>query len=251
MRVFLLPGNAGSSRRVVIRDEQFRYLSRVLRLGPGGQFRGTDGAGRLWRCTIERMGPDSLEARLEEPTAAPAVGARLSLLQVLPKGRKMDAIVRQATEAGVWRIVPLLARHSFYRFRGEEDVTAKLSRWRRVAREAVQQSGRARVPVVEAPRPLREAVGAAAPGELRLLFHQERRGRRTLHECLAGRPESVTLLVGPEGGMAEEEVDLLVSLGFLPVTVGQTVLRTETAALYALAAVQTILQEREAWQPVC
>ena len=170
-------------------------------------------------------------------------------MQVLPKGRKMDRVVRQATEAGVARVVPLLGRNSLYRFDGEEDLQNKLQRWRRIAREALQQSGAGGMPEIQAPQPLPEAVGRAGPGEVRLVFHQERRGTRSLHECLAGSVQSVCVVIGPEGGLAPEEVELLIAGGFVPITLGTTVLRTETAAVFALAAIQTILEERQAWRP--
>ena len=253
MKVFLLPGEAARSRRVEITGKDFHYLVRVLRLKEGDCFRGTDGCAKQWVCRIARLGSGSMEALLEEPRPAVEgieVGlTKISLLQVLPKGRKMDAIVRQATEAGVSRIVPLLGRNSLYRFGGEEDVQHKLRRWRKIAREALQQSGAPELPVIESPRALQEAVDEAENGEVRLVFHQERCGSRSLHECLTGEVHSVCLVIGPEGGLADEELDFLVSRGFAPVTVGTTVLRTETAAVFAVAAVQTILQERQAWRP--
>jgi 16S rRNA (uracil1498-N3)-methyltransferase len=85
--------------------------------------------------------------------------------------------------------------------------------------------------------------------EIRLFFHQDREGADTLHGCLSKSVKIVTLVVGPEGGLSAEEVELLRSKSFVPITVGHTVLRTETAALYAIAAVQTIIHERNAWAP--
>jgi 16S rRNA (uracil1498-N3)-methyltransferase len=253
MRVFLLPGEAVRSRRVEITGKDFHYLARVLRLKEGDCFRGTDGGARQWVCRIARLGSSSMEALLEEPQGAARVAktrlTRISLLQVLPKGRKMDGIVRQATEAGVSRIVPLLGRNSLYRFDSEEDVQHKLRRWRKLAREALQQSGAPELPVIEGPRALQEAVDEAEDGEVRLVFHPERRESRSLHDCLAGNVRAVCLVIGPEGGLSDEELDYLVSRGFTPVTAGTTVLRTETAAVYAVAAIQTILQERETWRP--
>jgi len=250
MRVFLLPEGAARSGLAVMRGEEFHYLARVLRLKEGDEFQGADGAGERWLCRVVRLGRDRLEAELErQPEGTVRRGPPVTLMQVLPKGRKMDTIVRQATEAGVTRVVPLLGRNSLYRFDGEEDLQSKLRRWRRIAREALQQSGAGGVPEIQAPRPLPEAVGRAGPGEVRLVFHQERRGTRSLHECLAASVQSVCVLIGPEGGLAPEEVELLIAGGFVPITLGTTILRTETAAVFALAAIQTILEERQAWRP--
>jgi 16S rRNA (uracil1498-N3)-methyltransferase len=85
--------------------------------------------------------------------------------------------------------------------------------------------------------------------EVRLFFHQEREGADTLHRCLSKSVKIITLVVGPEGGLSPEEVELLRSKNFVPITVGDTVLRTETAALYAVAAVQIVMHERDAWEP--
>ena len=250
MRVFLLPEEAGRARRVEIRGEDFHYLSRVLRLKAGEEFRSTDGSGGHWLCRVARIGRNSLEAVVQERLESEPPGPQISLLQVLPKGRKMDLIVRQATESGVARVVPLVGRRSLCRFGNEEDVQGKLHRWRRIAREAMQQSGAPAMPVIEEPRGFGAAFGETQAGEVRVVFHQERCGGRSLHECLAGEVRSVLVVIGPEGGLADEELDFLVSRGFQPVTVGVTVLRTETAAVFAVAAIQTILQERQAWQPV-
>jgi 16S rRNA (uracil1498-N3)-methyltransferase len=125
-----------------------------------------------------------------------------------------------------------------------------VERWRRIAREATQQSGGSRVPLIAEPLPLEGALGAPArEGELRLVFHQERLAAGSLHAALAGGPSRVTLLVGPEGGLAEEEVARARACGFQPVTIGRRVWRTETAALFAAAVVQCLLEEREAWKP--
>jgi 16S rRNA (uracil1498-N3)-methyltransferase len=85
--------------------------------------------------------------------------------------------------------------------------------------------------------------------EVRLFFHQDREGSDTLHRYLSKTPKIITLVVGPEGGLSPEEVQLLRKRGFVPITVGRTVLRAETAALYAVAAVQIVIDERDAWEP--
>jgi 16S rRNA (uracil1498-N3)-methyltransferase len=156
----------------------------------------------------------------------------------------MDLIVRQAVEAGVGRIVAVVSDRSVA---VPSDPGNRLARWQRVAREAVQQSGAALMPEIRGPLGLREAADAAGPGCTGLFFHQERLGGPSLHEALADGPRRVALLVGPEGGLAESETALLARCGFSPVFLGDAVLRTETAALYAIAAVKTVLSERDSW----
>jgi 16S rRNA (uracil1498-N3)-methyltransferase len=162
----------------------------------------------------------------------------------LPKGRKLDLIVRQATEAGVARIIPLVSAHTIVRVGADDGRTARL---RRIAREAVQQSGAPRLPIIEEPREL-----ASLPGGdwgTALLFHEQDVAGHPLHSVLAGRPPAVSVLIGPEGGLDAKEVALLTDAGFLLVHLDTGVLRVETAATFALGAVMTILQERNEWKP--
>ena len=159
----------------------------------------------------------------------------------------MDLIVRQATEAGVRRIVPLLSRHSVPRLESGEEAARKVARWQRIAREALQQSGNPRLPEILPPVRLEEYLGGQIAGT-GLFLHQEPLEGGSLHELLAEAQREILLLVGPEGGLAEPEVEWLLARGFRPVHVGPNILRSETAALFALAAVQMILKERERWQ---
>jgi 16S rRNA (uracil1498-N3)-methyltransferase len=251
MRVFILPQDPPFGRFIDLTGEDYHYLARVRRVKVGDRFLGSDSRGEHWQCTVVRVGPSSLRLRVEETAAASESGQPLiHLIPCLPRGTKMDLIVRQATEAGVRRLIPVFSRYSQIRFsKGAEN---KLERWRRIARQAVQQSGADPVPDIEAPRelePLLRDLEEVQSGEVRLFFHQDREGADTLHRCLSKSVKIVTLVVGPEGGLSPEEVELLRRKGFVPITLGHTVLRTETAALYAVAAVQTVIHERNLWEP--
>ncbi len=249
MRVFLLSPETAADGTVEIGGEAHHYLSRVLRLKGGDQFPGTDGAGTVWRLRLMRVGPRSLTVRLEEPRVQPEPLPAIELLQALPKGAKMDLIVRQATEAGASRLRPLVTAYTVAR---PSEGRARRQRWLRIAREALQQCGGLRLPQIDAPVTLKELLaeqGEPGAGEVRLVFHQERVAGATLHGLLARRPRRLLLAVGPEGGFAAEEVEALRGRGYAPVLLGAAVLRAETAALYALAAVRTVMEERESWKP--
>ena len=210
-----------------------------------------DGTG--WRLTIVGVGPTSCSA--EAVPVGPAPGGPgsgterpipdLVLLQCLPKARKMDLIIRQAVEAGVARIVPLASDHAVARL---DEESARAGRWERIAREAREQSGADRAAVIEPSVRLDEAVSRPRGGTA-VFFHEERTGAEPLHGILAGADGPVTVLIGPEGGLSPRETALLETAGFRRAWLGDGVLRTETAALYALAAVRTILRERETWKP--
>jgi 16S rRNA (uracil1498-N3)-methyltransferase len=253
VRVFILPAAAAGERSVEIRGRDFHYLVHVLRLAAGDRLQASDGQGRRRECRVGAVGQDWLRLELAEAEADDRPEPAIVLIQALPKGRKMDQIVRQATEAGAAEILPVFSRHSLNRLEDRGDRERRAERWRRIAREATQQSGGSRVPRIAEPAGLEQALASSpAPGELRLVFHETRlaEGGGSLHRALASAPQRVILLVGPEGGLAAEEVALACSHGFLPITVGRRVLRTETAALFAVAAVKIILEEKETWKPV-
>jgi 16S rRNA (uracil1498-N3)-methyltransferase len=220
----------------------------VLRLREGDALDAVDPGGARFTMRIVAVRREECEVEIAPvlPVNAPRPSpVRLTLLQCLPKGRKIDLIVRQATESGVARIVLLVSEHVVAR-PGEDD--GRVQRLRRVAREALQQSGTPVLPEIEGPRPFAsiEGVDWGTP----LLFHEKPVDGGSLHALLAHGPREVSLLVGPEGGLSGEEVARARAAGFHPVHFATGVLRVETAATYALGAVQTILQERDAWRPV-
>jgi 16S rRNA (uracil1498-N3)-methyltransferase len=261
MKHFLLPPTAPGERLITLKGADCRYLTRVLRKRVGDDLPAVDVRGARHRmrimeirggiCVVELApmaapGEPGPPAQAAASSAGPGLrsAAALCLFQCLPKGRKMDLIVRQAVEAGVDCIAPLVSERSVAVPARPED---RRERWLRIAREAAQQCGAVRPPEILEPRDLGEAAAGAAGQGTALFFHQERVDGGSLHEALAAGPERVSILVGPEGGLSDREVALLRDAGFIPVYLGESVLRTETAALYALAAVRTVLQEREWW----
>ena len=294
MRQFVLPEDWDGGPECFVRGGRARYLARVLRLGEGDNFVGMDGAGRRWLCSVRELGDEVLRLAVEplppeSPSAAlgdlrgargrsgaaslrtavkaPGNGAEsrtgalggaawapppITLAQGLPKGAKMDLIVRQAAEAGVSRIVPLVSRHCVPR--SAHDPAGRKSRWERIVREALQQSGSTVPTQVLAPVDLVGLVallGAPDPerGELRLLLHEAPLAQASLHGYLTETPSRIVLCVGPEGGFAEDEVSFLREAGFRPLRLAGAILRTETAALVAVASANIILSERSSWMP--
>jgi 16S rRNA (uracil1498-N3)-methyltransferase len=160
----------------------------------------------------------------------------LTLAQGVPKGDKMDGIVRMATELGVTRVIPLLTARTVVRLEPAR-WTTRLARWQRIAREAAQQSGRAAVPEVGAPRDVSSwAREAGATGLLVCLWEEELEG--LAGRLPAGPCPRVTVVVGPEGGLTADEVRGLVDAGAVVAGLGPRLLRTETAGAVAVALLQ-------------
>jgi 16S rRNA (uracil1498-N3)-methyltransferase len=248
LKQFLLPALFSGEDRVTLAGEDFLYLARVLRKRAGDELPAVDARGAMYIMRILRVESSRCVAELVpvKAPAPPVAGVRMTLLQCLPKGRKIDLIVRQATEAGVARIVLVLSEHSQVR---PDEKDGRMPRLRKIAREALQQSGAARLPEIEGPRSLASIAESAEDWGTALFFHERPLGGAALHQLLAGMPRSVSILIGPEGGLSAAEAAFLEGAGFHPAYLGGSVLRVETAALYALGAVTTIRQERDAWIP--
>ncbi|MDR1932139.1 MAG: 16S rRNA (uracil(1498)-N(3))-methyltransferase [Spirochaetales bacterium] len=251
MKVFVLPAGFEGGDFLDLAGDDYHYLCRVRRLKTGGSFPAVDARGREYHLTLESAGRKSCRLRVQKKgSSLPAAGEEsLVLYQCLPKGAKFDMIVRQAVELGAARIVPVRSRFSVPRL---TDAEGRLERWRRIAREAVQQSGAYALPEISAPVSfdgIPEDFGESREGEKKLgiFFHQNPLAISSLHGYLSSGPREIALVVGPEGGLADEEVQLLLKAGFVPAYLGHRVLRTETAPVFAAAAVRIILLEKERW----
>jgi 16S rRNA (uracil1498-N3)-methyltransferase len=277
MRQFVLPDDWDGGPRCLVEGGRARYVARVLRLGPGDSFPGLDSAGRLRACTVLEAGSDRLllavapaagaVARVVLPdvrAGAPAAVAdaadgepplpRIVLAQALLKGAKMDLVVRQATEAGVSAIVPLLASRSVAQGAQGEGSSIRRERWERIVKEAMQQSGsptrtRLHDPISPAELPSALVSLGIGPGLPRIILHEAPLAQSSMHGYLTGAPEALALCVGPEGGFSRDEVELLLAAGFSPLRLAGAILRAETAALFAVAAARVILSESSSWIP--
>lgn len=214
--------------------EQARHLSRVLRVETGQRFEISDNE-RVWLAEVAASRKDRVVFRVIEQLALNPPPVRLTLLVSLIKFDRLEMVFEKATELGAERMVPVIASRSE---KGLDKAAAKrLKRWRRIVLEASQQSRRVRLPEMEPPVPFREAVAQASDHRY---FLQESPGAAPLLQQLPQAvrrlaSDSVSLLVGPEGGWTEQEREQAASTGWLPVSLGPQILRTETAAIAALA----------------
>ena len=239
MRRFFVPPESFGGDSVIIAGDLFRHLAKVLRLKNGATVLLADGKGKEFAGTIRTIGKESLVVAIQEAFVAPAFenGPPITLYQGLPKGDKMDFIVQKSTELGIAEIVPFRADRSVPRIKkGEED--DKLARWQRIALEASRQSGRASVPTVSFAGRVEDVVRLSGH-TVRLLLWEEEQDNR-LKGTLAGLPlpETIAIMVGPEGGLSAEEVARAREGGFIPVSLGKRIVRTETASLVVLAILQ-------------
>ena len=215
--------------------ENAHHAGRVLRLRPGETLTLCDGAGTDFDCTVEQAEKDEVVCRVQAVHPSETEPRQdMTLFMALPKGDKMEFIVQKAVELGVSRIVPYLSKNCVSR---PDKTEKKVERWRKIAAEAAKQCGRGRLPEVAAVVPVAQAIAQAAESETALFFYENER-RTGLRDALAGGVrDTVSLMVGPEGGFDPAEAKAAVDAGLQSVSLGTRILRCETAPIAALAAV--------------
>lgn len=230
-RLFIDP-RAISGNRVHLGAGDAQYLTRVLRLGRGDTVELLDGTGEGLRCEIEEAHKEGVTARVLDRFEVPEPPVPITLYQALPKGDKFELIIQKCTELGVGRIVPIQAARSVVQLKGDRAET-KVVRWQKIAQEAAEQCERGKVPVVDVPERLQDV--RLPDGTLGLVL-SERVVTPTLPQALPEQaPLAIALFVGPEGGWTPEELATMRGLGAIEVSLGDRILRTETAGLASLA----------------
>jgi len=215
-------------------DKAAHHIGRVLRMQPGQVLSLFNGDGQDYPALIASASKKNVTVQVEQPTANSSESAlEIVLGQTLSKGDRMDYAVQKATEMGVTRIVPLSTERCDVRLKGDRE-DKRLSHWRSVAISAAEQCGRARVPDILPVMNITEWLEYSRRCEVRLVLHH--RTEQSL-DSLA-KPNSVALMIGPEGGLSADEIAQAEKSGFLPVALGPRVLRTETAPVAAIALCQ-------------
>jgi 16S rRNA (uracil1498-N3)-methyltransferase len=290
MKQFLLPKEPDGNGVVRLEGGDFHYLVRVRRIRQGVVFKALLPDGRETRVLAQAVEKDALVCECLAPELEKGARSlpRIALFQALPKGAKIDQIIRQATEIGVSEIAPFVSAYAVAR---PDADGGKTDRWQRLVREARQQSGSAVDTVV---RPVCsfsgileywESVKARYQKPVGILLHQDPLAKGSFHGYLKRCGDSdapreadpgggssgwsdgtdragdggfaagctaadfAAAVVGPEGGFSSEEARLFLAAGFKPLVLGENIMRVETAAIYAVSVMQTILMEGEEWMP--
>ncbi|MDR0313839.1 MAG: 16S rRNA (uracil(1498)-N(3))-methyltransferase [Treponema sp.] len=262
MKKFILESAPDSDGLVRILGKDYHYLAHVRRVVPGDQFMAVLLDGTETELMICSTDGNAITAQCLQPQPVyNSPIAPIILFQALPKGNKMDLIIRQAAEGGISEIVPFESEYSIkIKASVVQNRIDKVQRWQRIIREARQQSGSSTPTTVKSPldfdglldywEGLKKEYDSPGTG---ILLHHEMLGapldKGAFHDYLDNNPSFVVLAVGPEGGFSPGEASLFVKAGFRPIKMGNTVLKTETAALYGAAAIRIILLESDSWLP--
>ena len=222
--------------RITLGGSAAAHVRRVLRLAPGDALTLFNGDGHDYPSRIVGVGRGTVEAAVEGRVAARAESPlHVTLAQGVARAERMDLVVQKATELGVAAIVPVATARSVVRL--DHDTRGrKLAHWRGIVIAACEQCGRARIPVLTDPQPLATRLAAPAPG-LRILLVPDANVALT---AAAHGAQAVELLVGPEGGLEDGEREAALAAGYRACRLGPRVLRSETAAIAALAVLQAV-----------
>jgi len=241
------PSVPAGAAEIRLGAEESHHLVAVNRCGRGDPVVAFDGQGREWLTECVDPSKSAAVLRVKQTRPAATRAFSITLAQALPKGATMDDIVRQATEIGAARIIPLLSERTQVHLDGDR-ADKKVEKWRTTAIEAAKQCGNPWLPEITPLQNFPAFLTSAKEYELKLVASLHA-GTTTLKQALATyarqhghAPRSAVWLVGPEGDFSPAEMTAAVMAGFAPVTLGPLVLRSDTAAIYALSILSNEFQ---------
>lgn len=227
----------GSPSTVTLGGTEGRHAVTVRRLTAGEAIVLTDGAGRgAYGVVAATRGKDELDVEVRGVRVEEAPAARITVVQALPKGDRGELAVETMTEAGVDAVVPWAASRCVTQWRGERGARS-LAKWRSAAREAAKQARRLRFPEVAEPASTAQVAALLRSADFAGVLHEE--GASPLALAPLPRAGSLVLVVGPEGGVAPDELAAFAAAGAPAYRLGRSVLRTSTAGVAATALLQT------------
>ncbi|KXG11332.1 16S rRNA (uracil(1498)-N(3))-methyltransferase [Anoxybacillus rupiensis] len=227
--------------QIVMTGDDYHHMVRVMRMREGDAVICCNENGKAALCEIVRISSENMMLRIikwiEEQTELPI---RIYIAHGLPKGDKFELVIQKGTELGAFAFIPFLAARSVVKWEAKK-ADKKLERWRKIAKEAAEQAHRTRIPDIYQPMSMEPFIEFARTLDYRMVAYEEeaKQGeaaalRKVLRQMKPG--QSMLVLFGPEGGLAEHEITKLQENGFFTCGLGPRILRTETAPLYVLAA---------------
>ena len=241
--VFYAPPENIAGDLAKLPGEESRHLAKVMRLKPSTIIMIVDGLGMAYRAEITAVGRSNVTARIhsrQRNLGEPVV--RLTLAAGMSVGAKFDSVIEKGTELGVKRFVPVISEKSKVNV-DPRRARSRVTRWEKVGLAAIKQCRRSYRPEISMPTSLRDYLSQVDPEDLNLLLHPSQRSKPLDQVAFDPQIKRVSLLVGPESGFSEEEAGSAVDAGFISVSLGQRILRTETAGPVACALIMQVLGE--------
>jgi 16S rRNA (uracil1498-N3)-methyltransferase len=247
MHRFFLPPEQTQGAVLTLAGHEAMHAIKVLRLQAGDAVVVLNGAGDCLDCQVQETSRKEAVLKVVSRQQVMPLPYRITLLQGIPKGKIMEAIIQKATELGVNRLVPLLSERTTVHLEGDS-LEAKTEKWRATAREAIKQCGAPWLPTIETPTTISAFLARGERFDFPLVASLQS-GSRPLREHFRAVSEaqrhglrSLCVWVGPEGDFTPEEIQNIQNSGARPITLGRLVLRCETAALYCLSVLNHEMQ---------
>lgn len=244
MQRYFVAGEQMDGKQVQITGDDARHLARVMRAEPGDEIIVSNGMDREVLARVIRVDQNLVEAEaVQELVMDREPAVEVWVAQSLPKGDKLETVIQKCTELGAARFLPFVSERTIVQYDDKKE-TKRLERWGKIAKEAAEQAHRNRVPAVLPPVAWKELLRQAGEADAALLCYELESGLRlrpllaqSIRQAPEGRRLRVMVIVGPEGGFTEREAEEAVAAGCHSVSLGKRILRTETAAMAALACI--------------
>lgn len=247
MHRFYVPPDQARDQSISLPETEAHHAVSVLRVRVGERVVVLDGAGHELLCEVGSADRQGVRLNVVQRHSQPPLPYQLTLLQAVTKGKTMDVIVQKATELGAHRIVPILSERTVAQVEADRAST-KVEKWESTTIEAIKQCGSAWLPKVESPVTPKDFLARGETYDLHLVASLQRDSQhpRVHFETFCAErkrlPKTIAIWVGPEGDYTPAEVNAIRGAGALPITLGQLILRSETAAVYCLSVLNYELQ---------
>ncbi|MDI6785470.1 MAG: RsmE family RNA methyltransferase [bacterium] len=222
----------------IIHPEQIHYLKNVLRVKKGEEIIVLDGKGWEYKTEVKELSSSKIKVALKKEIFHPPLDYRITLYQSLLKNPKMDFLIQKISELNVDKFVPVITERSIKYDLNEKKIKNKVAHWEKIARFSASQSRRARLMKIESPVLIRKKMNECGNIDKTIVFLEEE--QKNLKEVLVNLRDTknISLFIGPEGGFSKEEIKLLKNQGIISASLGNQVLRSETAAIVVASIIQ-------------
>lgn len=232
---------------ITIIGSDVNHIKNVLRMKPGEKIRVSNQKGQDYFCSIIELGDDFVQADILDSEAANTeLSSKIYLFQALPKGDRMETVIQKAVELGVHEIIPVAMKYCVVKLDAKK-AENKRKRWQAIAESAAKQSKRSLIPVVHEVMSFKEALSYAKECKVNLVPYENERGMEATKEAVLElkKDDTISVMIGPEGGFSEEEIELVKEENMKIISLGKRILRTDTAAVATLSMLMLQLEMLE------
>ncbi|MFU0827889.1 MAG: Ribosomal RNA small subunit methyltransferase E [Lachnoclostridium sp.] len=238
-RFYVDPDQTGDSK-IKITGSDVNHIKNVLRMKPGENIIVCNGQGKDFYCIITEISDDVVLTEVVKVSVTDTeLDGKIYLFQGIPKKDKMEFIIQKAVELGIYEIIPVMTKRTVVKLEDKKKEQKRIERWQAIATSAAKQSNRGIIPKVRNIMYFEEALNLALNMDCKMIPYENAKDITKTRDIIQNTPKanSIAIFIGPEGGFEEEEIKRAAETGFLPVTLGRRILRTETAGLAILSMI--------------